>query len=113
MKTIKYILSSFFIIFFGLNIIAQNSVLKTETFYVSGNCEMCKSRIEKAAKVSGVTKAQWNKENHVLTLVYNPQKIKSEDIQKRIAAVGHDTPKFKTDAKTYDSLPGCCKYKRK
>jgi len=113
MKALKYILPSFFALILGLNINAQSSALRTETFYVSGNCGMCKSRIEKAAKVSGVTKVQWNEKSHILTLVYNPQKIKSDDIQKRIAAVGHDTPKFKADAKTYNSLPGCCKYERK
>lgn len=87
------------------------SDLKTVTFKVSGNCGMCESRIEKAAKIDGVNKADWNSKTKVLTLVYKPSKVKSDDIQKKIAAVGHDTPKFKATDKVYNSLPGCCKYR--
>ena len=84
---------------------------KTETIKVSGNCESCKARIEKTAKVDGVTKAEWNMKSKVLTLAYNPSKVKSDDIQKKIAAAGHDTPKYKATAKAYNALPGCCKYR--
>lgn len=94
---------------------SQNSskvvATKTETIKVSGNCEMCKARIEKAAKVVGVNKADWNVKTKVLTLVYNPSKVKSEEVQKKIAAAGHDAGKFKADSKAYDALPGCCKYR--
>jgi mercuric ion binding protein len=86
--------------------------VKTETIKVSGNCDMCKARIEKAAKIEGVSKAEWNDETKLLTLEYDPMKVKSEDVQKKIAAVGHDTEKFKADDKTYNGLPGCCKYDR-
>ncbi len=89
----------------------ETSVTKTETIKVSGKCESCKARIEKAAKVDGVTKADWNVKTKLLTLVYNPAKVKSDDIQKKIAAAGHDTPKYKATAKAYASLPGCCKYR--
>jgi periplasmic mercuric ion binding protein len=84
---------------------------KTETIKVAGNCETCKARIEKAAKVDGVTKADWSTKTKVLTLVYNPSKVKSDDVQKKIAAVGHDTPKYKATAAVYNALPGCCKYR--
>jgi hypothetical protein len=72
---------------------------------------MCKERIETAAKVDGVTKAEWDKTTKMLTLAYNPAVVKSDDIQKKIAAVGHDTEKYKADAKIYNGLPGCCKYR--
>lgn len=39
---------------------SKMSAPKTEIIKVSGNCESCKSRIEKAAKIEGVTKADWN-----------------------------------------------------
>ena len=84
---------------------------KTETIKVSGNCESCKARIEKAAKEAGVTKADWSDKTKVLTLVYDLSKVKSDDVQKKIAAVGHDTPKFKATAAVYNALPGCCKYR--
>ena len=38
------------------------AVNKTEKIEVKGNCEMCESRIEKAAKeIDGVSKADWDK----------------------------------------------------
>ena len=84
---------------------------KTEMIKVSGNCETCKARIEKTAKVDGVSKADWNTKTKVLTLIYDPSKVKNDDIQKKLAAVGHDTPKYKATDKAYNSLPGCCKYR--
>lgn len=86
---------------------------KTESIKVWGNCGMCKARIEKAVKVDGVTKASWNTKTKMLSLVYDPSKITNDDLQKKIAAVGHDTEKFKADDKAYAKLDDCCKYERK
>ena len=91
---------------------ADPTATKTEKIKVAGKCGMCKTRIEKAALVEGVTKASWDEATQLLTVTYNPAKIKNLDIQKKVAAVGHDTEKVKADDKTYASLPGCCKYKR-
>lgn len=85
---------------------------KTTSIKVSGNCESCKARIEKAAKVAGVAKADWSEKTKVLTLVYDPAKVKADDVEKKIAAVGHDTPKFKATTAVYNALPGCCKYRK-
>lgn len=111
MKTFKFIIAALFAVFMGTSIYAQSS--KTELVKVKGNCEMCKTTIEKAAKVPGVSKADWNMKTKVLTIVYNPTKVKSDDVQKKIAAVGYDTEKFKADDKVYAKLPGCCQYNRK
>ena len=78
---------------------------------MSGNCESCKARIEKAAKVAGVTKADWSDKTKILTLVYDPAKVTSDDVQKKLAAVGHDTPKYKATTAVYNALPACCKYR--
>jgi mercuric ion binding protein len=109
MKTIKFFIA-IVALTFSTVIFAANAT-KTETIKVSGKCETCKARIEKAAKVDGVTKADWSTKTKVLTLVYNPAKVKSDDVQKKIAAVGHDTPKYKATAAAYNTLPGCCKYR--
>ncbi|MGC8824758.1 MAG: heavy-metal-associated domain-containing protein [Bacteroidales bacterium] len=94
-------------------VLAQKSNgLKTETIKVWGNCESCKKRIENAAKTEGVAKAVWDIKTKMLTLTYNPAKTSSDKVQKQIAAVGHDTEKYKADDKTYNSLPSCCKYER-
>jgi len=90
---------------------SKMNMTKTETIKVSGKCESCKARIEKTAKVDGVSKAEWNVKTKMLTLVYNPMKVKSDNIQKSLAAVGHDTPKYKATDKAYNALPGCCKYR--
>ena len=115
---IKFIITAVLAIVLGTNTFTQihdhNNMAssKTDTIKVSGNCDMCKTRIEKAAKIEGVSKAEWNHKTKLLTLQYNPLKVKSDDIQKKIAAAGHDTEKFKADDKVYNSLPGCCKYDR-
>lgn len=107
MKTLK-----FFMAIVALTVSSVTfAATKTETIKVSGNCESCKARIEKAAKVAGVTKADWSDKTKVLTLVYDLSKVKSDDVQKKIAAVGHDTPKYKATNAVYNSLPSCCKYR--
>jgi periplasmic mercuric ion binding protein len=117
MKTIRFIIVALFVISPVANLFAQahdnsqKATTKTESIKVSGNCEMCKARIEKAAKVEGVSKAEWNQATKLLTLVYNPKVVTSDAVQKKIAAVGHDTEKYKADDKVYNSLPGCCKYR--
>ena len=84
---------------------------KTETIKVSGNCDMCKARIEKAAKIEGVSKAEWNKDSKMLALTYDPAKTNVDAIGKKLAAAGHDTEKIKAEGKAYDKLPSCCKYR--
>jgi len=54
MKSIKFLTAILFITLSSVTFAAGN---KTEAIKVSGNCESCKTRIEKAAKVEGVTKA--------------------------------------------------------
>ncbi len=79
---------------------------------VKGECEMCKDRIEKAANgVEGVSFASWESEKQVLHLNYDPDKTSADAIAQAIAAVGHDTDKYKADQATYDALPSCCKYR--
>jgi len=79
---------------------------------VQGLCEMCKERIEKAAKsVSGVTSASWDIKTKQLHLGFNPAKTSVDAVAKAIAKAGHDTDKYKADKATYDALPSCCKYR--
>jgi periplasmic mercuric ion binding protein len=85
---------------------------KTETIKVWGNCGMCKTRIEKAAKIEGVLKSEWDKESKILSVTYDPARTNIDSISKKVAAAGHDTEKYKADDKTYSSLPGCCQYER-
>jgi hypothetical protein len=80
---------------------------------VWGNCGMCKSRIEKAAKTAGATTAVWDEDTKMLTVKYAAAKTNSTKIQKQVAAVGHDTKDFTAPEDVYANLHGCCKYDRK
>jgi Cu(I)/Ag(I) efflux system membrane fusion protein len=85
----------------------------SEHIKVSGNCEMCKDRIETAAKsVSGVSSADWSSETKMLNVKFDGAKTNSEAIQKAIAKVGHDTEKFKAPDEVYNKLPECCLYRK-
>jgi Cu(I)/Ag(I) efflux system membrane fusion protein len=79
---------------------------------VKGSCEMCKERIENAAKsVEGVTFASWDMEKQELHMNFDPAKTNLEAISKVIVAAGHDTDKDKAEQAVYDALPSCCKYR--
>ncbi len=85
---------------------------KETSFKVSGQCEMCEARIEKAALgVKGVKTASWDKTSKLLKVTFSGD-VKKKDIEKAIADVGHDTPDFKAKDAVYNALPGCCKYER-
>ncbi len=85
---------------------------KTETFKVSGNCGMCKTKIEKAAKEAGAKEASWNMETKELTVTYKSSTTNTAKIQQKIADVGYDNAGFIATAESYDKLHGCCKYDR-
>jgi len=84
----------------------------TKTIKVNGVCDMCKQRIEGALKVSGITSAYWDQSSQTLRVQYNKLKITPEKIQQLVAAVGHDTEKFKAPSYVYEKLPECCRYVR-
>jgi Cu(I)/Ag(I) efflux system membrane fusion protein len=92
--------------------IGGDSNLKKEIFKVFGNCEMCEDRIETAVKkLSGIKKADWNKDNKMIEVIFEKDKLNLETIHKQIAAVGHDTELLKAKQEVYDQLPGCCEYR--
>ncbi|HRX93058.1 MAG TPA: cation transporter [Chitinophagaceae bacterium] len=95
---------------FAFQSFAQNSV--TETFAVSGNCGMCKTAIEKAAKEAGATDASWDKEKKELTVTYSKATTNTAKIQKQVAAAGYDNAGLLATIEAYNKLPGCCKYDR-
>lgn len=81
------------------------------SFGVRGNCGMCKSTIEKAAKgVGGVTSAIWDVDQKKIAVSYDDSKTAPMAIHNAIAASGYDTEKVAGSEQAYKSLPGCCKY---
>lgn len=85
----------------------------TESFGVSGNCNMCKSKIEKAISVPGIKNAVWNMQTKILTVQYAPSKISIDAIHQKIADAGYDTDKIRAKDDVYENLHTCCKYERK
>lgn len=89
---------------------AQNMV-KAEA-YVNGNCATCEARILRASKDSGATEASWDSESKILKVEFNDSVTSLDKILKKIAKVGHDNEKYKSDEKTYNALHDCCLYDR-
>lgn len=107
-KVLSVLISLFFASIVSVN--AQQVV--TQKIKVSGNCEMCQGKIEKAAKsVSGVSAASWNKKDKVLTVSFDSAKTNSDAVQKAVANVGYDTEKYKATNEAYNKLPSCCHYR--
>jgi copper chaperone CopZ len=130
MKTVKFYIIALLAISLGSNSYAQTvdhskmdmsktqpdskmnmASTKTETLKVSGNCDLCKARIEKAAKLDGVSKADWNEKSNILSVTFDPAKTNMDLVAKKVAVAGHDNAKAKADEKAYSALPGCCKYR--
>ena len=86
---------------------------KKTVIKVSGNCEMCKMRIEKASlSLKGVKYASWSIPDNELRLIYNSNKIDIVGIHKSISNSGHDTSEMKAPLEIYNALPACCLYPR-
>jgi copper chaperone CopZ len=122
MKSFKVFLTSFVALIITLNATAQShdhskmisgqTANITESFKVWGQCDMCKSRIEKTVKSEGASTASWNEKTQMLSVTFDSTKTNKEALSKKIASVGHDTEKFKAPDDVYSKLPGCCHYER-
>lgn len=97
----------------SMNAAVQAKTVKA-TFKVGGNCaELCKPRIEKAAKqTAGVISATWNQKDQMMSLVYDNEKTNVNKVEKAIAAAGHDAGNVKASSAAYKKLPGCCQYRK-
>ncbi len=109
MKT-KYGILSLLFVCFSIVTFAQS---KTDSIKEWGNCETCKGKIEKAAKVAGAASANWSETSKMLVVSYDRSKTSNLDIQKKIASVGYDTQDVKATEESYKKLDKCCQYKRK
>ena len=111
MKTVS-LFAAIMLSIFSINISTAQTV-KTETIKVWGNCGMCKTKIEKAAKAAGAKTANWNEDSKELKVSYAANKTSSVKIQQAISKSGYDTQDFTAVHAAYNNLPGCCKYDRK
>jgi len=112
----KNILIGMMLLFVTFSTQAQDKKSKNAKYEieVSGNCDMCKKRIEKAAfSVKGVKSADYHLDDNTLHLIINEEKCSILDVKKAIASVGHDTDEVKATDEVYENLHGCCHYERK
>lgn len=78
---------------------------------VKGNCEMCKSRIEKALDQKGIKKATWNKKSGLLIVIFDSSKMTIEKINTLVNDAGYDTNLSNAPDEKYLLLPECCRYR--
>ena len=94
--------------------LAQSANDTTASAFVAGACDMCKTRIEKAAlERKGVKSAQWNLATQLLTVSFNHEQVTLERILCRVADRGHDNDFEKAKDAVYQALPSCCAYRSK
>ncbi|MDR0714731.1 MAG: efflux RND transporter periplasmic adaptor subunit [Bacteroidales bacterium] len=78
---------------------------------VQGLCDMCRERIESAAKsVAGVSSAMWDAASKQLHLNCDSETT-VDAVSQKVAKAGHDTERHRADGKTYGELPDCCRYR--
>ena len=93
---------------------AQNkNKIITEDIPVSGVCDECKTRIEKAAYIPGVKRAEWDEKTKNLKVSFKASKVSLEEIEQSVARTGHDAGTIKAADSAYNQLPSCCAYKEK
>lgn len=97
-------------LFISLISAQENKITEAEV-KVSGNCGMCKTRIENSLKIKEVKFARWDKNTKILKVAYLSDKISLDSLMHRVAIVGHDNEKYKADDAVYAKLPKCCLYR--
>jgi periplasmic mercuric ion binding protein len=84
--------------------------MKEESFYVRGNCSMCKKRIESdVKKITGVAEVRYAVEGEQLKVTYDTTLATRTTIEQHCAALGHATEVHPMNKKNHDALPECCK----
>lgn len=91
---------------------AQIKNAKTENVKIYGNCDICKTNIEKAGNLKNVAHIDFNKETEMAVISYDATKTNADAILKRVALAGYDNEKYYAPDETYAKLGECCQYKR-
>lgn len=81
--------------------------------HVWGNCSLAKTKIDSAAKLNGVEKAEWDQESKLLTLRYDSTRVSLDMILKSVSLTGFDNEMYFADDYSYEQLPDSCKYERR
>ena len=120
MKTIKTMLAIMIAFASFQSASAQSDKLQrtiginTQTIQVNGVCDMDKRRIENTTlNVEGIKTAVWDVDTKLLTITYSIYKKEAIDnVQRKLASIGHDTEKYRATDAAYNDLPICCHYRK-
>lgn len=112
MKSLSKIMATLAMLFIFTACEAQIKNEKKENVKIYGNCDMCKSTIEKAGNVKKIAKVEWNKDTKMASIAYDQKATNLDDILKRIALAGYDSDSFRAPNDAYAKLPECCQYDR-
>ncbi len=120
MKNLKNItlLTLVLALFSFVNLKAQNpaSPSKTATVVIktSGECDMCKEKIESTlGKMSGVKKVTLDVATKDVTVEYITKKTSPDKLRKALAEIGYDADDVKANNRAQRDLPACCQPKPK
>ena len=91
---------------------SQISNSKSETVKVNGNCDICKTAIEKAGTAKKISSTSWNKDSKMATILYDSKKTTLDAVLKKIALAGYDNQQFLAPDEVYNKLESCCRYNR-
>lgn len=112
MKSMFNILIMLSVVLSATSGFAQIKNPKTETVKILGNCDACKTAIEKAGNLKNVAIVNWNKDSKMADITFDSKKTNRDEILKRIALAGYDSDEYLTPDTAYAQLAECCKYER-
>lgn len=111
MKKVLYLIAIISVLIYSCTGNSTTGVEKSVKVW--GNCEKCKTRIESACQLKGVSKAEWNVDSKLLVLKLDTNTIKVSEVLKNLSNAGHDNESFFANDYAYSSLPECCQYERR
>lgn len=87
----------------------KSSGVTTVSYKTSAKCGMCKQRIERDLSLQkGISKAELNLTDKVVTVTYNSKKTDADKIKEAITQIGYDADELVAKQEAHDKLPACC-----
>lgn len=108
MKNIKFMTIIYLLVGFSMiSLAGKTSKISIKT---SGQCGMCKEKIETAVnKINGVSSTYFNEANSKVLVKYDATKTNPDAIRQVISKIGYDADNISADKAGYEALPDCCK----
>jgi copper chaperone CopZ len=98
------------LISFSFSMLSCSSKTKMKEFYVRGNCEMCKERLETSLKSEkGIELLNYKIDQQTLVVKFDTTMISQDLIEKKCADLGHGTHNHPMNEAANEALPECCK----